>query len=114
WQDTYATLHLWTQIIGKIRLAQTAQVNHSWHVPLYVTARGLTTLPMPHGTSTFQIDFDFVDHQLLIYRSDGARRTMALRPMPVAVFYEEVMAALRSLGLDVTIVARPNEVALPI
>src|SRR5216117_4590156 len=78
WKDTYATLHRWTQIVGKIRLAQSPWINHSWHVTLYVTARGLTTSPIWHGTRTFQIDFDFIDHQLLIRDDDGAVRTIAL------------------------------------
>ena len=72
WQDTCATLHLWTQIVGKVRLVQTPWVNHSWHVTLYVTARGLTTSPIPYGPRTFQLDFDFIDHRLLLQTSDGA------------------------------------------
>src|SRR5450759_674985 len=79
WSETYATLHLWTQIVGKIRLVQSPWINHSWHVTLYVTARGLTTTPIPYGTRTFQIDFDFIDHQLLIQTSDGTVKTMALQ-----------------------------------
>jgi hypothetical protein len=110
WQDTYATLHMWTQIVGKIRLAQTPWVNHSWHVTLYVTSRGLTTSPIPHGTRTFQIDFDFIDHELLIQSSDGGRRAIPLRPRTVASFYHEVMTALRELGLEVRIRTTPNEV----
>ena len=78
WSDTYATLHLWTQIVGKIRLAQSPWLNHSWHVTLYVTARGLTTSPIPHGARTFQIDFDFIDHQLTIQSSDGRRGALPL------------------------------------
>src|SRR5512136_2220292 len=89
WSDTCATLHLWTQIIGKIRLAQMPWINHSWHVTLYVTARGLTTSPIPHGTRTFQIDFDFVDHRLIIEADDGARRALELRPRACADFYAE-------------------------
>lgn len=111
WKDTYATLHMWTQIVGKIRLVQTPWVNHSWHVTLYVTARGLTTSPIPHGARTFQIDFDFIDHQLLIQTSDGAIRTVALQPRSVADFYEELLANLAELGLDVKIHTTPNEVA---
>src|SRR5574341_547852 len=91
WKDTYATLHMWTQIVGKIRLAQTPWVNHSWHVTLYVTSRGMTTSPIPYGMRTFQIDFDFIDHRLIIQTSDGAVRTVALRPISVADFYGEVM-----------------------
>lgn len=111
WKDTYATLHMWTQIVGKIRLAQTPWVNHSWHVTFYVTARGLTTSPIPHGARTFQIDFDFIDHQLLIQTSDGAIKTIALQPRSVADFYEELFANLAELGLDVKIHTTPNEVA---
>src|SRR5690348_10523919 len=99
WQDSCATLHLWTQIVGKIRMAQMPPVNHWWHVPLYLTARGLTTAPMPHGEVVFQIDFDLVDHQLRIDVSDGRRAGLALRPRPVASFYGELMDRLRALGL---------------
>jgi hypothetical protein len=110
WQDTCATLHLWTQIVGKIRLAQTPWVNHSWHVPLYLTVRGLTTSPMPHGLRTFAIDFDFIDHQLLIQASDGAKRALPLRAQSVADFYAELFAALREWGLAVMIRGKPNEI----
>jgi hypothetical protein len=111
WSDTYATLHLWTQIVGKLRLVQTPWLNHSWHATFYVTSRGLTTSPIPFGTRTFQVDFDFLDHQLLIQTSDGDVRSIALRPRSVADFYHEVMAALRGVGLAVTIRTTPNEVA---
>src|SRR5881296_542163 len=84
WKDTYATLHRWTQIVGKIRLAQSPWINHSWHVTLYVTARGLTTSPLWYGARTFQIDLDFIDHRLLIQDGEGAVRTIALGPRPVA------------------------------
>jgi hypothetical protein len=114
WRDTYATLQMWTQIVGKVRLVQMPWINHSWHVTLYPTARGLTTSVMPHGTRAFQIDFDFVDHRLLIQTADGAARTIALRPRPVAEFHERVMAELAALGLDVTINPNPNEVENPI
>src|SRR5207248_1229774 len=80
WKDTYATLHRWTQIVGKIRMARSPWINHSWHVTLYLTARGLTTSPLWHGARTFQIDFDFIDHRLLIQSGEGAVRTIALRP----------------------------------
>lgn len=110
WQDTYATLHMWTQMVGKIRLAQAPFVNHSWHVTLYLTARGLTTSPIPYGERTFQIDFDFIDHRLLIYTSDGTVKAMALRPRSVADFYQELFSTLRQLGLVVTIHTTPNEV----
>ena len=114
WQDTYATLHMWTQIVGKIRLALAPLVNHWWQVPLYVTARGLTTSPIPYETRAFQIDFDFIDHELRIETSEGNRRQIALAPHTVADFYQETMAALRSLGIDVTIWTAPVEVPNPI
>lgn len=110
WKDTYATLHMWSQIVGKIRLTQAAWLNHSWQVTLYPTARGLTTSIIPYGPRTFQIDFDFVDHQLLIQTSDGAIKAMLLEPRSVADFYQELFADLRQLGLDVHIHAAPNEV----
>ena len=99
WRDTYATLHLWTQIVGKIRLAKSPWLNHSWHVTLYVTPRGLTTSPMPDGTRTFQIDFDFIDHRLRISTSDGAQRHFALAGQSVASFHAATMAALAELGI---------------
>src|ERR1700716_3550415 len=92
WRETCATLHLWTQIIGKIRLARAPWLNHSWHVALYVTARGLTTSPIPDGVRTFQIDFDFIDHQLRISTGDGAQRQLPLTGQSVASFYAGVMA----------------------
>src|SRR5438045_594781 len=91
WKDTYATLHMWTQIVGKIRLVQTPWVNHSWHVTLYVMTRGLTTSPITYGTRTFQIDFDFIDHRLVIQTSEGAIKTLALQPRSVADFYKELL-----------------------
>jgi hypothetical protein len=109
WKDTYATLHRWTQIVGKIRLARMPWVNHSWHVTLYVTARGLTTSAIPCGAKAFQIDFDFIDHQLRIGTSDGDVGVVELRPRSVADFYQELMDRLRGLGLEVAIHARPNE-----
>ncbi|HEY9233087.1 MAG TPA: DUF5996 family protein, partial [Blastocatellia bacterium] len=114
WQDTYATLHMWTQIIGKIRLAQTPLVNHWWNVPLYVTARGLTTSAMPYKDRAFQIDFDFIDHQLLIKCDDGAQAALALVPRSVADFYREVMRMLGSLGIEVKIWPVPVEVQDPV
>lgn len=114
WQDTAATLHMWTQIVGKIRLSQTPWVNHSWHVTLYVTSRGLTTSPIPCGLKTFQIDFDFVDHKLVIETSDGNVRLLDLRPRTVADFYGQVMSSLKSVGIDVAIHTTPNEVPDPI
>ena len=86
WKDTAATLHMWTQIVGKIRLAQWPWVNHSWHVTLYVSPRGLTTGPIPYGEQTFQIDFDFIDHQLLITASNGEIRVIPLKPQTTADF----------------------------
>src|ERR1700693_5704034 len=89
WKDSCATLHLWTQIIGKIRLARAPPANHWWQVPLYVTSRGLTTSPMPDGSRSFQIDFDFIDHVLRIATSDGGMAGVALMPRSVADFYAE-------------------------
>ncbi len=105
---------MWTQIVGKIRLVQTPWINHSWHVTLYVTVRGLTTLPIPHGLHAFEIDFDFIDHELHIKKSDGARRALKLQPQPVAAFYEAVMKALNTLELPVKIDMLPNEIENPI
>lgn len=114
WQDTCATLHMWTQVVGKIRLKQTPLVNHWWNVPLYVSARGLTTSAMPYDDRIFEIEFDFIDHELLIKCSDGAERRLALRPQSVAAFYAEVMSALRELGLVIEIWSMPVEVPNPI
>ncbi len=114
WKDTAITLHMWTQIVGKIRLTLTPWTNHSWHVTLYVTARGLTTSPIPHDSSTFEIRFDFIDHQLRILKSDGAGRTIELKPRSVAEFYRAVMKTLSDLSLPVTINTMPNEIADPV
>src|SRR5882724_1875526 len=114
WQDTYATLHMWTQVVGKIRLAQTPLINHWWNMPLYVTARGLTTSPMPCHEKTFQIDFDFIDHQLLIKLDNGADANIPLVPCSVAEFYREVMRTLGSLGIKVKNWPVPVEVTDPI
>lgn len=114
WRDTYETLHLWTQIIGKIRLARTPWLNHSWHVALYVTARGLTTSPIPDGAGIFQIDLDFIDHALRISTSGGAQRAFALAGQSVASFHASVMAALAELGIHVAIDEMPNELPEPI
>jgi len=111
WSDTYSTLHLWTQIVGKVRLAKTPPINHSWQVTLYVTARGLTAPPIAHGSRAFQIDFDFIDHTLRIVTSDGRRGDLALEPQSVATFYARLMAELSKLGVDAKIHMRPNEVA---
>ena len=110
WKDTCQTLHLWTQIVGKIRLARTPWLNHSWHVTLYVTARGLTTSPIPDGARTFQIDFDFVDHVLWLRTSDGHFRQVVLKPMTVAEFYADVLHALAGLGIAVRINGKPSEI----
>jgi hypothetical protein len=110
WSDTQATLHRWTQIVGKIRLVQSPWTNHSWHVPLYVTARGLTTSPIPYGARTFEIVFDFVAHQLRIETDAGSVETMALVPRTVADFYQELFARLRGLGLDLAIRPMPSEI----
>src|SRR5437868_9651245 len=114
WKHTCATLHMWTQIVGKIRLTLSPWTNHSWHVTLYVTSRGLTTSPIPHGYHTFEIIFDFIDHQLLIEKSDGARRTIELKPQSVAKFYETLMKTLREIELPLTINTMPNEIENPI
>jgi len=114
WKETCATLHMWTQIVGKIRLTLTPWTNHSWHVTLYVTSRGLTTSPIPHGTDTFEIRFDFIDHQLRILKSDGGQRSIELKPRSVADFYKAVMAALDELDLAVKIDILPNEIPNPI
>ena len=110
WKETCATLHLWTQIVGKIRLARTPWLNHSWHVPLYVTARGLTTSPIPYGQRSFEIAFDFHEHVLDITTSGGARSRTALEPRTVADFYGMVMAGLGDLGIPVSINERPCEI----
>jgi len=109
WRDTHATLQLWLQIVGKIRLAQMPWLNHSWHVSLYVTARGLTTLAVPHGERFFQIDLDFIDHGLSVSTSDGKRAAMALVAQPVAQFYGEIMGLLARVAVPVEIRAVPNE-----
>lgn len=114
WQDTCATLHMWSQVVGKIRLAQTPLVNHWWNIPLYLTARGLTTSAMPYGERTFQIDFDFIAHQLVIVTDDGATRSLALAPRTVADFYRETMRLLRELGIEVKIWTTPVEVPDPV
>ena len=114
WSDTCETLHMWTQVVGKIRMTKTPPVNHWWHVPLYVTSRGLGTSPIPDGARTFEIDFDFIDHRIRIDTTDGGRRDFELRPMSVADFYSRVMRALDELRIDVTINTTPSEVSDPI
>lgn len=113
WQDTYATLHMYTQIVGKVRLAFAPMMNQWWQVPLYLTTRGLTTSPIPHGGRTFEMEFDFVEHQLEIRTSDGEIRRVALGPA-VRDFYRETMDALRALGVEVRIWTQPVEVPDPI
>jgi hypothetical protein len=110
WKDTCATLQLWTQIVGKVRLALTPWLNHSWHVALHVTARGLATPPITHNKRAFQIEFDFVDHVLWVRTSDGHVRQVVLKPMPVAEFYTDVKHVLSELGIDVRINEMPNEI----
>jgi hypothetical protein len=114
WADTCATLHMWTQVVGKIRLALAPPVNHWWHVTLAVTSRGLTTSPMPYGSRTLEIAFDFIDHRLLFETSDGRRRTLALAPQSVADFYRDVMETLRDLEMPVRIWPMPVEIPAPI
>ena len=114
WRDTYVTLHLWTQIVGKIRLVQSPWVNHSWHATLYVTARGLTTGPIPYGNRIFQIDFDFIDHKLTVQSNDGCSGLVVLQPQSVANFYASLMVEMEKLGLHVNIRRMPNEVPDPV
>ena len=111
WKESCATLHLWTQVVGKIRLVQSGWLNHSWHVPLYVTARGLSTSLISYAGRAFDIEFDFVAHTLVLRASDGATREVALRPRTVADFYAAVMAALEKLELPVRVDRMPNEIA---
>ncbi len=110
WTDTRDTLHMWTQIVGKIRMAHTPLLNHWWQVTLYVSPRGLTTSSIPHRTGAFEIEFDFVDHQLRVRSSNGGVQTLALRPMAVAEFYAQVLGLLAGLGIEAPIRPHPNEV----
>ncbi len=110
WLDTETTLHLWTQIVGKVRLAFEPMVNHWWQIPLYVSTRGLTTSPIPNGSEVFQIDFDFVDQSLRIESSSGETRAFPLEGQSVATFYHDLMGTLQSLGIDVKIWTTPVEV----
>jgi hypothetical protein len=114
WADTCATLQLWMQIVGKVRMALTPPINHCWNVTLYPTVRGLTTSPMAHGGLMLQIDFDFLDHVLHIETNRGESRTIPLQPMTVAAFYERFMAELASVAASVPIWRLPQEVANPI
>jgi Family of unknown function (DUF5996) len=114
WSDTCATLQLWMQMVGKVRMTLTAAINHCWNVTLYPTVRGLTTGPMPHGSLMVAIGFDFLEHILVVETSAGARRTIPLKPMTVAAFYEKLMAALDGLSAPVGIWKMPCEIAEPI
>jgi Family of unknown function (DUF5996) len=114
WAETAQTLHMWTQIVGKIRMAKSPPVNHWWHVTLYVTSRGVGTSPIPFEGGTFEVDFDFVDHRLRVSTTDGEQREFKLHAMTVADFYGKVTAALAELRIDVQINPTPNEVAEPI
>jgi Family of unknown function (DUF5996) len=114
WQDTRATLHMWSQIVGKVRLAFTPLVNHWWNVPLYVTANGLTTSRIPYGEMSFELWFDFLRHQLCLETSAGVLKSIPLAPRSVADFYQEVMHMLHSGGIDVKIWHMPVEISDPI
>lgn len=114
WRTSAETLQLWSQIVGKIRLSKTPWLNHSWHVTLYVTPRGLTTSPIPDGDRSFEIAFDFIEHVLDIDTSDGAHRQLPLRPQSVASFYAELLVTLADLGIAVEIDDTPNELVDPI
>ena len=114
WEPTRATLHMWTQIVGKVRLALTPMVKHWWNVPLYVSPRGLTTSPMPYGDLVIEIEFDFISHQLVLRKSDGNSASITLAPKRVADLYGEFFAMLRAQGIDVKIWKMPVEIADPI
>jgi hypothetical protein len=114
WKDTYATLHMWTQIVGKVALALAPPLNHSWAIALHLTPRGLTTRPLAHGVRSFTMEFDFIDHQLVIRTTDGERRALPLAPRSVADFYRAVMATLDAMALPVQVWPVPVEVPDPI
>jgi len=114
WKDTYATVHMWTQMVGKVRLRLTPLINHWWNVPLYVTARGLTTSRIPYGQRAFELWFDFIRHQLVIETTDGILKTVPLVPRSVAEFYREFMGMLGSAGIEVKIWRMPVEIPNPI
>ena len=114
WRESCATLHLWTQVVGKYRLARTPWINHSWHATFYVTSRGLTTSLIPAGAESVQFDFDFIDHQLVGSLTDGSKGSIALEPMTVAEFYNRFLAITDELGVQAKIHGAPNEVADPI
>jgi len=111
WHDTCETLHLWTQVLGKLRIAVTPWLNHSWHVPLYLTARGLSTSPIDVDGRALDVEFDFIDHHLRMRSSDGGRAELALSPRTVAEFYARVMSMLADLGFTIAIDRMPNEIA---
>jgi len=114
WLDTYQTLHMWTQIVGKVRLALSPPINHWWEVPLYVSASGLTTSPIPYGDGIFEVEFDFIRHNLNIRTSWGSSQSLPLVPLSVADFYREFFSALRSLGIQLKIWSMPVEVPNPV
>jgi hypothetical protein len=114
WKDTYATLHMWTQIVGKVRLALTPRINHWWEVPLYVNSVGLTTSPIPYHGRVFEVQFNFIDHTLAILTSDAGRKVLPLRPQSVAAFYTEFMSVLHALDIEVHIWPMPAEIPNPI
>ncbi len=113
WKNTVATLHMWTQVVGKVRLKLCPLVNHFWNVTFYLTARGMTTSPMPYDHGTVEVRFDFIDHKLLIETSNGRSSTLALKPQTVAAFYTNFMAALADLGVKVKIWTTPCEIPVP-
>ncbi|MCW5937633.1 MAG: hypothetical protein KIT11_10050 [Fimbriimonadaceae bacterium] len=114
WQDTYTTLHMWTQIVGKLRLEQCPSQNHWWHVALYVTAEGLTTMPISSDGGFYEVQFDFLRHRMRIATSDAREEFVPLRPVTVADFYRELMEALKKLDIDAKITTMPQEVENPI
>jgi hypothetical protein len=114
WKDTFATLHMWMQVVGKVRLELSPHMNHWWEVPLYVGARGLTTSPIPYRRGIFEVEFDFLEHVLRIVTSQGQTKVLPLAPMTVAAFYSDFMSALKSLDIDVRIWPMPVEIPDPI
>ena len=114
WKGTYATLHMWSQVVGKVALALAPPINHSWGIAMHVTPRGLSTQPLPHGRRSFTMEFDFVDHRLVIQTSDGGTRSVPLVPKSVADFHREVLATLGDMSLPVTIWSMPVEIPEPI
>src|SRR6202521_1355963 len=109
WEPTITTLHMWVQIVGKVRMALPPPLNHWWHTTLYVTSRGLTTSPIPYEGRHFQVDFDFIDHRLNVSDTDGRTFEMSLEPRSVATFYREFMAGLHGLGIEVHVWTTPVE-----